>query len=72
MIIDDMVVLLPPLTDIDQANDNSGLIGAGIVGTFILVVSAWYIARLVGRRFGAKRAGRHIRQGLVRLCGSLS
>ncbi|KIM89142.1 hypothetical protein PILCRDRAFT_813050 [Piloderma croceum F 1598] len=55
-----------------KANDNSGLIGAGIVGSFILVVSAWYIARLVGRRSGAKRARRHIRQGLVRLCGSLS
>jgi high-affinity nickel-transport protein len=49
-----MIVCLS--TDIDQANDNSGLIGAGIVGLFILVVLGWYIARLVGRRFKAKRA----------------
>jgi hypothetical protein len=30
-----------------QANDNSGYIGAGIVGSFVLVVGGWYGGRWV-------------------------
>lgn len=30
-----------------QANDNSGYIGAGIVGSFVLVVGGWYGGRRV-------------------------
>ena len=30
---------------VQQANNNSGYIGAGIVGTFVLVVGGWYGGR---------------------------
>jgi hypothetical protein len=39
-----------PLTKVSrlrQANDNSGYIGAGIVGSFVLVVGGWYGGRWV-------------------------
>ncbi|KAL0575200.1 hypothetical protein V5O48_006761 [Marasmius crinis-equi] len=33
-----------------EANDNSGYIGAGIVGAFVVVVTAWYGGRWIVRR----------------------
>lgn len=53
-----------------KANDSSGLIGAGIVGSFILVVLGWYVVKLAGRRFRAKQAQRHKGDGLVSARGS--
>jgi hypothetical protein len=44
----------------DQANNNSGLIGAVIVGTFVFVVFVWYIAPFVWRRIRGRRAPMHI------------
>ena len=42
----DSELIEPPLGMIQrQANDNSGYIGAGIVGAFVLVVSGWYGGR---------------------------
>ncbi|KAI8986207.1 NicO-domain-containing protein [Trametes punicea] len=38
-----------------NANDNSGYIGAAIVGSFIVVVSAWYGARYVYRNWQRRR-----------------
>jgi high-affinity nickel-transport protein len=37
----------PVIMDVQtpKANDNSGYIGAGIVGTFVLVVGGWYGGR---------------------------
>ncbi|KAI0632023.1 NicO-domain-containing protein [Trametes polyzona] len=44
-----------------NANDNSGYIGAAIVGSFIAIVSCWYGARFAYRKWHARRAG-HLRQ----------
>lgn len=35
-----------------RANDNSGYIGAGIVGAFLLVVVCWYAHRLARKKYG--------------------
>ncbi len=34
-----------------QANDNSGYIGAAIVGSFIIIVAGWYGGRWVARKY---------------------
>ncbi|KAI0662057.1 NicO-domain-containing protein [Cubamyces menziesii] len=39
-----------------KANDNSGYIGAAIVGSFIAVVSGWYGARFLYRKWKARRS----------------
>ncbi|KAI5835816.1 NicO-domain-containing protein [Schizophyllum commune Tattone D] len=39
-----------------RANDNSGYIGAGIVGTFIVVVASWFGGRKVVRKWRSRRA----------------
>ncbi|KAI0352650.1 NicO-domain-containing protein [Trametes cingulata] len=39
-----------------SANDNSGYIGAAIVGSFIAVVTGWYGARFLYRKWQARRA----------------
>lgn len=41
--------------DSGQANDNSGFIGAGIVGAFILIVCGWYGSIWIGQKFRGKR-----------------
>lgn len=41
--------------DSGQANDNSGFIGAGIVGAFILIVCGWYGSIWIGHKFRGKR-----------------
>jgi len=41
-----------------KANDNLGLIGAGIVGSFIIVVLGGFVVRLAARRFRLKQAQR--------------
>ena len=38
-----------------QANDNSGYIGAGIVGAFIVVVASWFGGRKVVRKWRSRR-----------------
>lgn len=38
-----------------QANDNSGYIGAAIVGSFIFVVSSWYATRFLYRKWQARK-----------------
>ncbi|KAI0366880.1 NicO-domain-containing protein [Pilatotrama ljubarskyi] len=40
-----------------SANDNSGYIGAAIVGSFITVVAGWYGARFLYRKWQARRVG---------------
>lgn len=41
-----------------EAGDNSGYIGAGIVGAFVAIVGGWYGWRWVlGRRKGVRREG---------------
>ncbi|CDO71702.1 hypothetical protein BN946_scf184915.g46 [Trametes cinnabarina] len=40
-----------------KANDNSGYIGAAIVGSFIAVVSVWYGARYLYRQWQARTKG---------------
>ncbi|TRM69742.1 high-affinity nickel-transport protein-domain-containing protein [Schizophyllum amplum] len=39
-----------------RANDNSGYIGAGIVGSFILVVASWFGVRKIMRKWRLKHA----------------
>ncbi|KAI5889739.1 NicO-domain-containing protein [Schizophyllum commune H4-8] len=39
-----------------RANDNSGYIGAGIVGAFIVVVASWFGGRKVVRKWRSRRA----------------
>ncbi|KAH9889835.1 NicO-domain-containing protein [Cubamyces lactineus] len=39
-----------------RANDNSGYIGAAIVGSFIAVVSSWYGVRFLHRKWKARRS----------------
>jgi high-affinity nickel-transport protein len=39
-----------------QANDNSGYIGAGIVGSFVMVVGGWYGGRWVFSKWKRVRA----------------
>ncbi|KAI0043452.1 NicO-domain-containing protein [Auriscalpium vulgare] len=38
-----------------KANDNSGYIGAGIVGSFVVVVCGWYVGRWAAGRYRAHR-----------------
>ncbi|KAK7681581.1 hypothetical protein QCA50_015314 [Cerrena zonata] len=38
-----------------RANDNSGYIGAAIVGSFVLIVASWYGSRYLWRKWNAKR-----------------
>ena len=38
-----------------QANDNSGYIGAGIVGAFIVVVASWFGGRKIVRKWRSRR-----------------
>ena len=40
-----------------KANDESGFIGAAIVGGFVFVVIAWYTVKWATRRFNARRQG---------------
>ncbi|KAL1753727.1 high-affinity nickel-transport protein-domain-containing protein [Schizophyllum commune] len=39
-----------------RANDNSGYIGAGIVGAFVVVVASWFGGRKVVRKWRSRRA----------------
>lgn len=38
-----------------QASDNSGIIGAAIVGGFALVVANWYLGKWIAGRWGSKQ-----------------
>ncbi|KAH9924277.1 NicO-domain-containing protein [Epithele typhae] len=40
------------------ANDNSGYIGAAIVGSFVFVVASWYATKFVYRKWHARRSAR--------------
>ena len=40
----------------NQANDNSGYIGAAIVGSFVFVVSSWYGVRYLYRKWQKRQA----------------
>ena len=37
-----------------QANDNSGYIGAAIVGSFVAIVAIWYASRWAWRKLRAR------------------
>ncbi|PWN50558.1 hypothetical protein IE53DRAFT_387119 [Violaceomyces palustris] len=41
-----------------KANDQSGLIGAGIVGTFLFLLLAWYASRYIAKRRARSKARR--------------
>ena len=41
-----------------QANDESGFIGAAIVGGFVVVVAAWYLGKWLVKRLKADKAQR--------------
>jgi hypothetical protein len=40
---------------IDQANENSGLIGAVIVGVFVSIVAGFYVGKWAWGRYGRRR-----------------
>ena len=50
-------ISLGRVDDVLQANDNSGFIGAAIVGWFVLVVTSWYGGRWCIRKYKARRGG---------------